>query len=89
MEDHLWSKEKNFGYIQYKTVDDVTNAYIKYAEKLKKLIAIGFSAAVYTQTSDVEIEVYGLVTYDRKSIKVNEERVRTVNLEVCRSLQTK
>jgi beta-galactosidase/beta-glucuronidase len=89
LEDHLWSKEKNFGYIQYKTVDDVTNAYVTYAEKLKKLIAIGFSAAVYTQTTDVEVEVNGLITYDRRSIKVNEARVRTVNLEVCRSLRTK
>ncbi|KAA6324633.1 Beta-glucuronidase, partial [termite gut metagenome] len=46
----------------------------------------GFSAAVYTQTTDVEGEVNGLITYDRKEIKIEEERVRKVNQEVRNSI---
>ena len=43
------------------------------------MIARGFSAAVYTQTTDVEVEVNGLMTYDRKVVKVDEDRLREVN----------
>ena len=50
------------------------------------MIKAGFSAAVYTQTTDVEIEVNGLITYDRKVVKVDEDRIRKINLEICNSL---
>jgi hypothetical protein len=46
----------------------------------------GFSAAVYTQTTDVEGEVNGLMTYDRKVIKLDEDRLRKINKEVCEIL---
>lgn len=36
----------------------------------------GLSAAIYTQTTDVEIETNGLMTYDRKIIKVPEQKLR-------------
>ena len=58
----------------------------KYAHQLLELIRQGFSAAVYTQTTDVEIEVNGLMTYDRKRVKVNEGKVRKINNEICNSL---
>ena len=74
---------KNWGYVQFKNAKEVTDEYVKYAEKLKKLAHTGFSAAVYTQTTDVEGEVNGLMTYDRKVIKVEEDRVRKVNQEIC------
>ena len=61
VENHLWVKDKNWGYVQYKTSEDATNAYIELAEKLKSLIPRGFSAAIYTQTTDVEMEVNGLM----------------------------
>lgn len=89
LENHLWVKDRNWGYVQYKTSEETTNAYIDLAEKLKKLITSGFSAAIYTQTTDVEIEVNGLMTYDRKVIKLDEARIRKVNLDVCKSLTTK
>lgn len=59
---------------------------MRYAEQLKQLIRQGFSAAVYTQTTDVEVEVNGLLTYDRELVKVDEERVRKVNQEICNIL---
>jgi beta-galactosidase/beta-glucuronidase len=86
LEDHLWEKDRNWGYVQYKTSEEATDAYIKLAEKLKQLIPACYSAAVYTQTTDVEIEVNGLMTYDRKIIKLNEERIREINKAVCNSL---
>jgi beta-galactosidase/beta-glucuronidase len=86
VEGHLWEKERNWGYVQYKTAEEATKAYIDLAEKLKKLIPFCYSAAVYTQTTDVEIEVNGLMTYDRKVIKLLEEKVRKVNQEICNSL---
>ena len=89
IDKHLWVNDRNWGYVQFKTSDEVTNEYIRLAEKLKKLIATGFSAAVYTQTPDVETEVNGLMTYDRKVIKMNEEKINKVNKEICNSLNGK
>ncbi|NDV80178.1 glycoside hydrolase family 2 protein [Dysgonomonas sp. 511] len=86
LKDHMWQTDKNWGYIEFQTAKEVTDEYVKYAEELKKLIKAGFSAAVYTQTTDVEVEVNGLMTYDRKVIKVEEGRIRKVNQEVCRML---
>lgn len=86
MENHLWEKDRNWGYVQFKTSAEATNAYIEMAEKLKKLIPFGYSAAVYTQTTDVEIEVNGLMTYDRKVIKLDEDKIRQVNRAVIEIL---
>ena len=86
VDDHLWVKDRNWGYVQYKTSAEATDAYIKLAEILKKQITAGFSAAIYTQTTDVEIEINGLMTYDRKIVKLDEAKIRKVNQEVCNSL---
>jgi beta-galactosidase/beta-glucuronidase len=85
--DHLWEPNRNWGYVQFNSSKEVTEEYIKYAEELKTLIRTGFSAAVYTQTTDVEIEVNGLMTYDRKKIKLEEDRLKKVNGEICKTLE--
>ncbi len=82
IENHLWEKDRNWGYVQYKTSEEATKVYVEYAEKLKELIPFGYSGAVYTQTTDVEIEVNGLMTYDRKVIKLNEQQIRKINSEI-------
>ncbi len=84
--EHLWEPDRNWGYVQFNSSDEVTNEYIKYAEQLKQMIRQGFSAAVYTQTTDVEVEVNGLMTYDRDVIKIDEARVRKVNQEITNIL---
>lgn len=81
--EHLWEPDRNWGYVQFNSSNEVTNEYIKYAERLKQMIRQGFSAAVYTQTTDVEVEVNGLMTYDRAVVKIDEDRVRKVNQEIC------
>lgn len=86
LKEHLWQPDKNWGYVQFKSPKEVTDEYIKFAEVLKKMVRTGFSAAVYTQTTDVEGEVNGLMTYDRKVIKLEEDRLRKVNQEICKSL---
>lgn len=87
LKDHLWEPDRNWGYVQFNSSKEVTDEYVKYADMLYDLIRRGFSAAVYTQTTDVEVEVNGLMTYDRKVIKVDEERVRTANRRICESLK--
>jgi beta-galactosidase/beta-glucuronidase len=87
IDGHLWETGRNWGYVQYKTIDETTDVYVSFAEKLKELISSAYSAAVYTQTTDVESEVNGIMTYDRKVIKMSEEKIRKINLEICQSLQ--
>lgn len=82
LEEHLWVPERNWGYVQFKSSEEVTNEYVRFAKMLKELVKGGFSGAVYTQITDVEMEVNGLMTYDRKVIKVDEEKVRAINQEV-------
>ena len=86
LEGHLWASDKNWGYVQFKNSKEVTDEYVKYAESLLKMSKSGFSAGVYTQTTDVEGEVNGLMTYDRKVIKIDEQRVREINKKICNSL---
>lgn len=86
LEGHLWQPDRNWGYVRFKDAGEVTDEYIRYAEMLERLIPTGCSGAVYTQTTDVEIEVNGLMTYDRKRMKVDERRLREVNRRLCRSL---
>jgi hypothetical protein len=72
---HTWQDEKNWGYISYASAAELTDAYVELLMMLRPLIGRGLSAAVYTQTTDVEIEVNGLMTYDRELVKMDEERI--------------
>ena len=87
VQGHLWQKDKNWGYVQYKTPDEVTEVYIKYAEQLMGLVKKGCGGAVYTQTTDVEGEVNGFMTYDRKFMKMDFARVAEMNRKVINSMK--
>jgi beta-galactosidase/beta-glucuronidase len=76
---HTWQDEKNWGYRSFENPEELTKAYAELIDKLKVLIKDGLSAAVYTQTTDVEIEVNGLMTYDRAIIKMDPERLAEIN----------
>lgn len=71
---HLWQEDRNWGYISYQNSEELTDAYVRLMVMMRPLISQGLSAAVYTQTSDVEIEVNGLLTYDREVVKMDVER---------------
>ncbi len=84
---HMWDPSKSWGYVGFRNSKEATDEYINYAEILKRLIKAGFSAAVYTQATDIEGEINGLMTYDREVVKLDEVRLRQVNQEVCNSLK--
>ena len=69
LKGHLWKNQNNWGYRSYQNTDDLRAAYRQLMLRLHPLIGKGLSAAVYTQTTDVEVEVNGLMTYDREVIK--------------------
>lgn len=87
LEGHLWQTDRNWGYVQYKNGDEVLKEYTKFAGMLKELVKNGCSGAVYTQTTDVEGEVNGIMTYDRKVIKMDEAKLKAVNQDVINSLK--
>jgi hypothetical protein len=76
---HTWQDEKNWGYRSYETREQLTTAYVALLSRLRPMIGGGLCAAVYTQTTDVEIEVNGFMTYDRAMVKANIERITAAN----------
>ena len=80
IEGHVWNWEKSFGYQMYADKDKLTEAYRKLHEKqIIPNIKNGLSATVYTQVSDVEFEVNGMLTYDREIVKLHEDVVKEIN----------
>lgn len=70
VDNYVWQQKDNWGYQSFKTKEELLTRYRSLIERIPALIEAGLSAAVYTQTTDVEIEVNGLMTYDRKVIKI-------------------
>ena len=72
---------KEFGYRIYRDREAFMDDYCTLFEKeiIPCMEKQALSATVYTQVSDVEDEVNGLITYDRKVVKVDEGRVRRIN----------
>jgi hypothetical protein len=76
-EGHVFDESKEFGYKKFKTQADLVAALEKlYLKKLLPLIKKGLCGCIYTQVSDVEDEVNGLMTYDRKVTKFDPEFVK-------------
>ncbi len=77
---HLWT-EQTFGYRKFRSPEELERAYCRLfgREVLPCLRSQGLTASVYTQLSDVEQEANGLVTYDRKVVKIPPERLRALN----------
>jgi hypothetical protein len=74
VEGHTWLDKNNWGYKSYSDKESLTNAYLDLIEQLPIHISRGLAAAVYTQTTDVEIEVNGWLTYDREVWKIDPDR---------------
>jgi beta-galactosidase/beta-glucuronidase len=73
LEGHTWQQKDNWGYQSFKSKEELEARYRTLVDDLNELISKGLAAAVYTQTTDVEIETNGLMTYDRKVIKIPTE----------------
>ena len=79
IEGHLWQADKNWGYRNYDDREVLVNSYKKLIDQIPELQKKGLSAAIYTQTTDVEGEVNGLMTYDRKVVKMDPEKLKQIN----------
>ena len=80
VEGHVFDAQKEFGYKKFRSTESLVEALQRlYLEKLLPLIGKGLCGCIYTQVSDVEEEINGLVTYDREVIKVPINEMRSIN----------
>ena len=80
LKGRTWQSEKNWGYRSFTNAEALTKAYVNLLRRLHPMIEQhGLSAAIYTQTTDVEVEVNGLMTYDRAVVKMPVETVAKAN----------
>lgn len=75
LENHTWLDKDNWGYRTFRDADTLFSTYSGYLDQMVPFISRGLSAAIFTQTTDVEIETNGLLTYDRKVVKIPEKRL--------------
>ncbi len=84
IEEHSFNKSKTYGYKKFKTREDFVKAFCSlYENQVLPLIKNGLCAAVYTQLSDVEDETNGILTYDRKVLKIKPEEFKTISDRLC------
>lgn len=89
---HTWQDEKNWGYRKFETQEELQEAYLQLMQQLRPLVESRLSAAIYTQTTDVEVEVNGLMTYDRRKLKFNAAKLAAAHQQLyapLRKLSTK
>ena len=83
-EGHVFNPDKSYGYGGCETLEALNDALVKlYTEEIIPNAKKGLCAAIYTQVSDVEDEINGLVTYDRKVEKVDPAKM----LPIAEALQ--
>lgn len=81
IEGHLWWNKRNWGYRTFEDRAKLQSAYEALIDKLEPLVKQGL-AAIYTQTTDVEGEVNGLMTYDRKIIKFDVAKLAELHRRI-------
>lgn len=77
--DHLWWDKRNWGYRTYQSREELNGKYDEVVGNVYGLLGRGLSAAIYTQTTDVEGEVNGLMTYDRAVVKFDAAALRELH----------
>jgi hypothetical protein len=82
LEGHLWWDKRNWGYRTFEDHAKLQAGYEGLIEKLEPLVKKGLAAAIYTQTTDVEGEVNGLMTYDRKVVKFDAAKLAAMHRRV-------
>lgn len=84
---HLWQENANWGYRDSDKAEDLVVHYDSMLRNLRPLIHRGLAAAVYTQFTDVEGEVNGMVTYDRRVLKITAQRLSELHAPLTDSLR--
>ncbi|WP_206107640.1 glycoside hydrolase family 2 protein [Paludisphaera rhizosphaerae] len=79
MEGHTFTDKGNWGYVSFKDTNELGARYLGLIDRLKVLAGMGLTAGVYTQTTDVEVEVNGFMTYDREVLKFPAETVASAH----------
>jgi beta-galactosidase/beta-glucuronidase len=82
VEDHLWIQDFSEAPTHYETSQSeeaLHNTYDRMIAEVDSMKDEGLAAAVYTQTTDVESEVNGVMTYDRAVIKFDEAHMREMH----------
>lgn len=85
LETHTWQEKNNWGYQSFKNKEDLFKRYDEFINAMPHLIEKGLSAAVYTQTTDVEVETNGIITYDRKVIKMDPAALKRIHQRLYNS----
>ncbi len=89
IENHRFNPNKIFGYKIFNTKDELQKAYKNLLiNEVKPQIKKGLSVLIYTQVTDVEDEVNGLLTYDRKLLKMDEDFLTSINQELQTEFNT-
>jgi len=82
---HIWDEDAEYGYRKFGTSEALTNLYIELLEnELAPWIKNGLSGAIYTQTTDVEGEVNGYITYDRAVMKMDSDRITAIHKKILK-----
>ncbi|WP_222852104.1 glycoside hydrolase family 2 protein [Olivibacter sp. SDN3] len=82
---HLWPVPNNAYEVMINS-EILTDTYIYLLNEVEqRMLYRGLSAAIYTQTTDVEHEINGLVTYDRKVEKMDFEKVKWINEAILKN----
>jgi hypothetical protein len=86
VEGHLWWDKRNWGYRTFEDRAKLQAGYEALMEKLAPLVKQGLAAAIYTQTTDVEGEINGLMTYDRKVVKYDAAKLAELHRRIVSSV---
>lgn len=85
---HVFNTEQSYGYGSCKTREElVERIRTLYTEQVLPLIPQGLCAAIYTQVSDIEDEINGLLTYDRRVSKLLPEEFSDISERLCGGIQ--
>ncbi len=83
VKNHVWNRLRSFGYVMFHSEKTLSLAYkLLHVTQVIPLIRWGLCATVYTQVSDVEFEVNGIYTYDRKVLKLDAKTVQDINAKL-------
>lgn len=88
IDNHRWIGGSDMKYTQVYDSEELKTRFIRYTRMIQDLQADGLCAAVYTQLTDVEDEENGVITYDRKVVKVNGNQLKEIHQEIQKTINS-
>lgn len=87
VKNHIWSDKKTYGFGKFENQQQMHAQYDDYADTIIELMKIGLCGAMYFELYDVEQEANGIMTYDRKILKFNENAMQKTNQRIINSFE--